>query len=50
LSEVGYKAKRQATKTVKSNREIHLHANVVEVLRAHTPLHVDPEDYLFTTP
>lgn len=40
------------TKTVRSNREIHLHENVVKVLREENPapLSVDPEDYLFTTP
>ena len=37
------------TKTVKSNREIHLHGNLLEVLKAHMLLHVAPEDYLFTT-
>jgi len=38
------------TKTPRSNREIHLHSNLVEVLRNHIPLHVNPEDYVFTTP
>ena len=38
------------TKTLRSNREIHLHANLVEVLKKHIPLHVNPEDYVFTTP
>ena len=38
------------TKTVRSNREIHLHANLAEVLKAHMPLHVGPENYVFTTP
>ena len=38
------------TKTVKSNREIHLHDNLVEVLKAHKPLHVTPDNYVFTTP
>src|SRR6266481_705109 len=39
------------TKTVRSNREIHLHDNVVEVLKEENPerLSVDPEDYFFTT-
>jgi len=39
------------TKTVRSNREIHLHDNVVEVLKQENPepLSVDPEDYFFTT-
>jgi integrase len=38
------------TKTHRSNREIHLHENVVEVLKSLKPLHVKPEDYVFTTP
>jgi integrase len=40
------------TKTVRSNREIHLHENVVEVLKHENlaPLSVNPEDYFFTTP
>src|SRR5439155_13767533 len=40
------------TKTVRSNREIHLHDNVVEVLRHENPapLNVKPDDYFFTTP
>ena len=40
------------TKTVRSNREIHLHENVVKVLSEENPapLSVDPEEYLFTTP
>ncbi len=38
------------TKTLRSNREIHLHSNLVEVLRNHLPLQVNPEDYVFTTP
>jgi integrase len=40
------------TKTVRSNREIRLHDNVVEVLKQENPapLSVDPEDYFFTTP
>jgi len=40
------------TKTVRSNREIHLHDNVVKVLSEENPapLSVDPEEYLFTTP
>ena len=38
------------TKTQRSNREIHLHENLVEVLKAHKPLHVEPDDYVFTTP
>jgi integrase len=40
------------TKTVRSNREIHLHENVVEVLKNENPapLSVDPGDYFFTTP
>ena len=38
------------TKTVRSNREIHLHENLVEVLKARKPLYVRPEDYAFTTP
>jgi len=38
------------TKTQRSNRELHLHANLVEVLKAHMPLHVEPDDYVFTTP
>jgi integrase len=37
------------TKTQRSNREIHLHENLVEVLKAHTPLHVRPDAYVFTT-
>jgi integrase len=37
---------------VRSNREIRLHDNVVEVLKqeAPAPLSVKPEDYFFTTP
>ena len=40
------------TKTVRSNREIHLHDNVVEVLSEENPapLSVSPDDYFFTTP
>jgi integrase len=40
------------TKTVRSNREIHLHENTVTILQQENPasLSVDPEDYLFTTP
>ena len=40
------------TKTVRSNREIHLHENVVDVLKQENPapLSVNPEDYFFTTP
>ena len=40
------------TKTVRSNREIHLHENVVRVLSDENPapLSVGPEDFLFTTP
>jgi integrase len=38
------------TKTQRSNREIHLHENLVEVLKSHMPLHVEPDDYVFTTP
>ena len=40
------------TKTVRSNREIHLHDNVVKVLSEENPapLSVSPDDYLFTTP
>jgi integrase len=40
------------TKTVRSNREIHLHENVVKLLGAENPmrLSVDPDDFLFTTP
>jgi integrase len=40
------------TKTVRSNRGIHLHDNVVKVLSEENPapLSVDPEEYLFTTP
>jgi len=38
------------TKTVRSNREIHLHENVLELLKAIKPLHVKPTDYVFTTP
>lgn len=38
------------TKTRRSNREIVLHSNVVDVLRGHKPLHVEPEDYVFLTP
>jgi integrase len=36
----------------KSNREIHLHDNVVKVLGTENPvpLSVDPDDFLFTTP
>ena len=39
------------TKTVRSNREIHLHENVVKVLSEENPapLSIDPDDYLFTT-
>jgi integrase len=44
--------KEAGTKTVRSNREIHLHDNVVQVLTEENPapLSVDPEDYFFTTP
>jgi integrase len=40
------------TKTVRSNREIHLHDNVVRVLNNENPvpLSVSPDDFLFTTP
>jgi len=40
------------TKTVRSNREIHLHENVVRVLSEENPapLNVSPDDFLFTTP
>jgi integrase len=40
------------TKTVRSNREIHLHENVVKVLTEENPapLTIDPDDPLFTTP
>ena len=40
------------TKTVRSNREIRLHDNVVEVLKDENPapLKVKPDDYFFTTP
>ncbi len=38
------------TKTLRSNREIRLHSNLLEVLRSHTPFNVNPEDYIFTTP
>ncbi len=41
--------KEAGTKTKRSNREIHLHDNVVEMLEALLPLHVKPEDYVFTT-
>jgi integrase len=40
------------TNTVRSNREIHLHENVMKTLSEENPvpLSVDPEDLLFTTP
>ena len=40
------------TKTVRSNRQIHLHDNVVRVLGEENPapLSVSPDDFLFTTP
>ena len=40
------------TKTVRSNREIHLHENTVTIPQQENPapLSMDPEDYLFTTP
>ena len=40
------------TKTVRSNRVIHLHENVVRALSEENPapLSVDPDDFLFTTP
>ena len=40
------------TKTVRSNREIHLHDNVVDVLKQENPvpLSVNPGYYFFTTP
>jgi integrase len=38
------------TKNARSNREIHLHDDLVEVLRTHKPLRVKPQDYVFTTP
>jgi integrase len=39
------------TKTVRSNREIRLHDNVVDVLKQENPapLSVRPDDYFFTT-
>jgi integrase len=37
------------TKTKKSNREIHLHGDFVELLKGHNPLHVKPEGFVFTT-
>src|SRR5215472_6597317 len=44
--------KEAGTKTRRSNREIHLHDNVVAVLQNENPapLNTDPEDYFFTTP
>jgi integrase len=44
--------KEAGTKTVRSNREIHLHDNVVSVLREENPapLSAKPKDYFFTTP
>jgi integrase len=40
------------TKTVRSNRQIHLHDNVVRILSEENPapLSVRPDDFLFTTP
>src|SRR5262249_20976115 len=40
------------TKTVRSNRVIHLHENVVSALGQENPapLSVSPDDFLFTTP
>jgi integrase len=38
------------TQTKRSNREIDLHDNLLPVLKAHKPLHVSPDDYVFTTP
>jgi integrase len=40
----------RGTKNARSNREIHLHGHLVEVLKNHKPLHVKPRDYVFTTP
>jgi integrase len=37
------------TKTARSNREIHLHENVIEILRSRQPLRAKAEDYVFTT-
>jgi integrase len=44
--------KEAGTKTVRSNRELHLHENVVRVLREENPapLTAKPEHYFFTTP
>jgi len=36
-------------KTKRSNREVFIHDNLLEVLKAHRPLHVDPDSYVFTT-
>jgi integrase len=38
------------TKTKRSNREIHLHDNLVGVLKAHKPPSEEPENHLFVTP
>jgi integrase len=38
------------TKTKRSNREIHLHDNLVQVLKAHKLQSGKPENYFFTTP
>jgi integrase len=51
----GLKAERESevgTKTVRSNREIHIHENVVEALKEENPapLSVKPDAYLFSTP
>jgi integrase len=44
--------KEGGTKTVSSNRTIHLHEEVIELLRRQNPaaVNVDREDYFFTTP
>jgi integrase len=42
--------KEAGTKTKRSNREIHLHDDLLDVLKTHKPLHVKPQDYVFTTP
>ena len=38
------------TKTKRSNREVVIHENLLEVLKAHRPLHVASDAYVYTTP
>ncbi len=38
------------TKTKRSNRQVRLHQNLVDVLEAHLRFQLDPQAYVFTTP